>query len=134
MIRKVSVAFAGGVVGALMAFFFLWLLGKIGIIYLLQVNIKPAYTMAWFFKGMIWGGLWMLPLALPLWKDRTFLRGCLFSLLPAAAALFLILPEMGKGMLGLRCGNLMPVLVLILNVIYGLTAALWFKVATRWRI
>ncbi|MDD5168337.1 MAG: hypothetical protein PHN75_05930 [Syntrophales bacterium] len=134
MIRKVSVAFVGGVVGALLALVCLWFFGKIGIIHLLQVNIKPFYTMTGFLKGMLWGGIWMLPLAIPLWRDRAILRGCFFSLLPSAVILFLILPEMGKGMMGLRFGSLMPVIVVGINFVYGITAAVLFKAVTKLRL
>ena len=69
----------------------------------------------------------MLLLLLPLWKKQTILRGCLFSLLPSAMMLFMVLPGMGKGLLGLGFGTLTPLVVIGLNFIYGIVAAYWYK-------
>jgi hypothetical protein len=38
---------------------------------------------------------------------------------------------MGKGMLGLGFGNLTPVVVIGLNLIYGLVASFWYQAANR---
>ena len=50
----------------------------------------------------------------------------LFSLLPSAMMLFMVLPSMGKGMFGLGFGALMPVVVVLLNFIYGIFASFWY--------
>jgi hypothetical protein len=79
---------------------------------------------------MIWGGLWMLLLLLPVLKQRIALRGMLFSLLPSAMMLFVVLPSMGKGMFGLGFGTLMPVVVVGLNFLYGIVASYWYAKAS----
>lgn len=127
MIRKMSGAFAGGVVGSLVDSISIWLLGKLGILALIGVTIKPAFTAPWLYQRMAWGGLWMLLLILPFWKNRTILRGCIFSLFPSAMMLFVIFPQMGKGVLGTGFGILTPVIVLGLNFVYGIVAAYWYK-------
>jgi hypothetical protein len=78
---------------------------------------------------MIWGGIWMLLLLLPVMKKRTAARGMLFSLLPSAMMLFIVLPSMGKGMLGLGFGSMTPLVVIGLNLIYGLVASFWYQSA-----
>jgi len=78
---------------------------------------------------MIWGGLWMFLLLLPLWRGRIILRGMVFSLLPSAMMLFIVLPSMGKGILGLGFGTMMPVVVIGLNFIYGIVASVWHSKA-----
>jgi hypothetical protein len=40
--------------------------------------------------------------------------------------LFIVLPSMGKGMLGLGFGILMPAVVIGLNIIYGAIASIWY--------
>jgi hypothetical protein len=75
---------------------------------------------------MIWGGLWMLLLLLPLLRQRILLRGMLFSLVPSCMMLFMVLPSMGQGILGLGFGALMPAVVIGLNFIYGIFASLWY--------
>lgn len=130
MIRKISGAFTGGAIGGLVDSVNIVLLGKYGITALLGVGMKPEFTAPWLYQRMVWGGIWMLLLVLPLWEKRTVLRGCAFSLLPSAMMLFMVLPGMGKGMLGLGFGTLTPAVVIVLNFIYGVVAAYWYK-ATR---
>lgn len=127
MIRRISGAFTGGAIGGLVDSVNITLLGEMGISDLLRVTMKPDFTAPWLYQRMIWGGIWMLLLLLPLWKKRTVLRGCLFSLLPSAMMLFVVLPDMGKGFLGLGFGTLTPVVVIGLNLIYGIVAAYWYK-------
>jgi len=67
----------------------------------------------------------MLLLLIPIWRNKTILRGMVFSLVPSAMMLFVVIPSMGKGMLGLGFGPLMPVVVIGLNFIYGIFASFW---------
>lgn len=127
IIRKVSGAFTGGAIGGLVDSINITILGKIGISDLLGVSMKPEFTAPWLYQRMVWGGIWMLLLLLPLWKNQTILRGGLFSLLPSAMMLFMVLPNMGKGLLGLGFGTLTPMVVISLNFIYGIVAAYWYK-------
>ena len=127
MIRKISGAFTGGAIGGLIDSINITVLGKIGVCDLLGVSMKPEFTAPWLYQRMIWSGIWMLLLLLPLWEKRTILRGCIFSLLPSAMMLFMVLPNMGKGILGLGFGTLTPLVVIGLNFIYGIVAAYWYK-------
>ncbi len=126
IIRQASGAFTGGALGALLDSFNIWAMGKIGISDLLGITMKPEFTAPWAYKRMIWGGIWMLVLLLPLIKKRLILRGMAASLLPSAMMLFMVLPEMGKGLFGLGFGNLMPLVVIGLNFIYGIFASYWY--------
>ena len=127
MIRKVSGSFTGGAIGGLVDSINIVLLGKLGITGMLGVSMAPEFTAPWLYQRMVWGGIWMLPLMLPVWQKKTMLRGCVFSLLPSAMMLFMVLPGMGKGMLGLGFGTLTPLVVVVLNFIYGMVAAYWYK-------
>lgn len=127
VIRKASGAFTGGAIGGLVDSLNIWFLSHVGVTSLLGVSMKPELTAPWLYQRMVWGGLWMLLLMLPLWPKRIILRGCVFSLLPSAMMLGMVLPSMGKGMLGLGFGALTPVLVIGLNCIYGMIAACWYK-------
>ncbi|MBU0681297.1 MAG: hypothetical protein KKD73_07735 [Proteobacteria bacterium] len=126
MICKVSGAFTGGALGALLDSFNIWAMGKIGLSDFLGITMKPEFTAPWAYKRMIWGGIWMLLLLLPLMKNRPILRGMTVSLVPSAMMLFMVLPEMGKGLFGLGFGTLMPVVVICLNFIYGIFASYWY--------
>lgn len=130
MLRKLSGAFTGGVLGGLLDSFNIWAMGVVGISDLIGIGMKPEFTAPWVYQRMIWGGLWMLLLLLPVLKQRIALRGMLFSLLPSAMMLFVVLPSMGKGMFGLGFGTLMPVVVVGLNFLYGIVASYWYAKAS----
>ena len=130
MIRKISAAFSGGAIGGFVDSFNIWAMGKTGISDMIGLAMKPEFNTPWLYQRMVWGGIWMLLLLLPLWKQRTMARGALFSLLPSAMMLFMVLPSMGKGMLGLAFGMITPLVVIGLNVIFGVVAASWYKSAT----
>lgn len=127
MIRKLSGAFTGGALGALIDSFNIWFMGVVGISDVLGITMKPEFTAPWAYKRMIWGGIWMLLLLLPILKEHIVLRGMFFSLAPSAMMLFLVLPSMGKGIFGLGFGMLMPVVVIGLNFIYGIFASFWYS-------
>jgi hypothetical protein len=127
IIRRISGAFTGGAIGGLVDSINIWGLSQAGITGLLGVSMKPAFTAPWLYQRMVWGGIWMLLLLLPFLRNRTALRGCVFSLLPSAMMLFMVLPDMGKGILGLGFGMLTPVVVIVLNFIYGIVASYWYK-------
>ena len=129
MTRKISAAFTGGAVGGFVDSFNIWIMGRTGISDLIGLTMKPEFNAHWQYQRMVWGGIWMLLLLLPLLRGKTLLRGCLFSLLPSAMMLFMVLPEMGKGMLGLGFGAITPVVVIGLNCIYGMVASLWYRKA-----
>ena len=130
MIRKISAAFAGGALGGLVDSFNIWFMGKVGVSDLIGLTMKPEFTAPWLCQRMVWGGIWMLLLLLPLLRKRVLLRGCLLSLPPSAMMLFLVLPGMGKGVLGLGFGMITPIVVIGLNCIYGMVASLWYRKGT----
>jgi len=130
-VRNASLAFTGGAIGAFIDSFNIWFMGKAGISDLIGITMKPEFTPPWLYKRMIWGGIWMLSLLVPVLKNRIYLRGMLFSLVPSAMMLFMVLPSMGKGMLGLGFGALMPFVVIGLNFIYGIVASYWYTIGKR---
>lgn len=125
----ISGAFTGGALGALLDSINIWAMGAWGVSDFIGIGMKPEFTGPWVYKRMIWGGLWMFLLLLPLWRGRIILRGMVFSLVPSAMMLFMVLPSMGKGMLGLGFGTMMPVVVIGLNFIYGIVASFWYSKA-----
>ncbi len=131
IIRNISGAFTGGALGAFIDSFNIWFMGKIGLSDLIGITMKPEFTAPWLYKRMIWGGIWMLLLLLPVMKNRIYLRGMACSLVPSAMMLFLVLPSMGKGMFGLGFGPLMPGVVIGLNFIYGMFASYWYTLVKK---
>jgi hypothetical protein len=106
-------------------------MGQTGLSDLIGITMKPEFTAPWAYQRMIWGGIWMLLLLLPVMKNRVALRGMMMSLVPSAMMLFMVLPSMGKGMFGLGFGNPMPFVVIGLNCIYGIFASYWYSVTVK---
>jgi hypothetical protein len=126
MLKKISGAFTGGAIGGFVDSFNIWLMGVSGLSDLIGIGMKPEFKAPWLYERMVWGGLWMLLLIVPVLKSRVILRGMILSLFPSAMMLFIVLPSMGKGMWGLGFGILMPAVVIGLNFIYGAIAAVWY--------
>ena len=131
-IRKLSLAFAAGALGGLVNSGVIWLFGRAGITAELGVKLTPAFTPAWLYPRLVWGGIWGILFLLPLAQNRPFQQGLLISLGPTIVQLFVIFPyELNKGMLGLELGTLTPVFVLFFNAVWGVAAALWLWASER---
>jgi len=131
MLKRISAAFAGGAVGALVDSVDIWALGALGVTAKLGIGLRPAFTLPWLYPRLVWGGIWGFLFLLPLLRGRIALRGVLFSLAPSAFVLLVGFPSMGKGMLGLGFGTLTPALVVALNFLWGIVGAAWYRAAAR---
>ncbi len=127
MVRKISGAFTGGALGAFIDSVNIWLLGRAGITAWLGISLRPQFTAPWLYPRLIWGGLWAMLLLLPFFRQKTAMRGIIMSLAPTAMMFVMVFPEMGLGLLGFKAGLLTPLLVLLLNFVYGLIASFWYK-------
>ncbi|MBA3003903.1 MAG: hypothetical protein FP813_08640 [Desulfurivibrio sp.] len=127
MVRKISGAFTGGALGALIDSVNIWGLGQAGITGWLGIGLRPQFTSSWLYPRLVWGGLWAMLLIIPFLRQKTAMRGILMSLVPTTMMLVMVFPEMGMGLLGLKAGLLTPLLVLLLNFIYGMAASFWYK-------
>ncbi len=134
--RKLSVAFAGGTVGALIHSGVVWYLGYRGIPQQLGVFIAPVWGIHFLYPKLVWGGLWGLLFLLPFmrngWLVSVFSRGIFFSLAPTLVQLFYVFPfVLHKGLLGFSLGRLTPLFVFGYNAVWGLTAAFWVRLAEK---
>ncbi len=131
-LRRLSLYYAAGSVGALVNSLALWLCGANGISALLRVDLHPRLTPDWLYPRVVWGGIWGLLLFLPLVRSRMLLRSFLISLAPTAAQLFYVFPVLQhKGLLGLELGALTPAMVVVFNWLWGLAALLWLRMMNR---
>lgn len=131
-LQRLSLYFAAGSLGGLVNSIVAWLCGLYGISAALQVALSPRLTPGWLYRRIVWGGLWGLLFLLPMVKSRFVLRGLIVSLGPTAAQLFYVYPHLlSKGMLGQQLGTLTPLLVLLLNAVWGVSAALWLRMIDR---
>jgi hypothetical protein len=107
----------------------LWLAGSQGITAHFGVSMAPALTPAFMYHRVVWGGIWGLIFILPFFKSSVLLRGLIFSLAPTAVQFWVVFPMiLGKGALGLDLGVMTPVFVVLLNALWGWTAALWLRI------
>lgn len=130
LIQRMSLAFASGCVGGLLNSLVLWFFGARGINQLLGVKLAPELTPAFLYPRLVWGGLWGLLFLLSWRSQNIFRQGLIYSLGPTLGQLFLVFPyKANKGLLGLELGLLTPLLVLLLNAVWGLGTAWWLHLA-----
>jgi hypothetical protein len=128
-LRRLSMLFSAGAVGGLVSSTVLWALGRFGITSMIGVDLAPRLTPAWLYPRIVWGGIWAVLFLIPVFKNSPVKRGMLLSLGPTAGLLFVVFPHQAyKGYLGLELGGLTPVLIVVLNAIWGITAAAWLSV------
>jgi hypothetical protein len=131
-LQRLSLYFAAGSLGGLVNSVAAWLCGVYGVSAALQVALHPRLTPGWLYPRIVWGGLWGLLFMIPMVKSRFVLRGLIVSLGPTAVQLFYFFPHvLGKGLLGVKLGTLTPLLVLLLNAVWGVSAALWLRLVDR---
>ena len=131
MLRNLNAAFTGGVIGALLSSLLFWELSRDGVIAWMGIALHPTLSLPWLYPRLIVGGLWGLLFTMPLLPGRPVTRGLLWSLAPSAFMLLHQMPAAGKGLFGLGYGVFTPVLVLLINAVWGVTAALWHRGAAR---
>ncbi|MGY8687025.1 MAG: hypothetical protein ACKVHP_04715, partial [Verrucomicrobiales bacterium] len=85
----------------------------------------PTNPAADLYQRMIWGGIWGLQLFIPFIRKRACWKtaGLMLVPLPLAAHLFYFFPKMGAGMAGVNLGGGAWVVVAILTVVWGISAA-----------
>lgn len=124
ILRNAALAFSAGALGGLANGLVLWLLGAAGITVALSVAIAPELNPSWLYPRLVWGGLWGALLLLPLLSEKPLPRGVLFGFGPALVQLFVVFPyKAEKGMAGLALGEMTPLIVVLVNLVWGLTAA-----------
>lgn len=126
-LKNLSLIFAAGALGGLLKGLTSWLFGAMGINALLGSQFAPALTPFWVYQHMVWGGLWALLFLLPLRKLSYVSLGVIYSLPQTLISLVVLMPKMGRGMLGLQMGLMTPVLVLFFGFVWGIATALWLK-------
>lgn len=127
---RLTLAFGAGCLGGLVNSVVVWFLGDAGIPERLGVQLAPAFTLAWLYPRIVWGGVWGVLLLLPIAARSHILRGLLVSLAPSAATFLWFMPEAGKGLFGLQTGWLTPAFVMVYNAVWGIAAGFWFALAS----
>jgi len=127
-LKKLALAFSAGALGGLANSLLLWALGIGGVTAALGVAIAPELTPAWLYPRLVWGGLWGGLLLAPLLSAAPWKRGLLLGLAPASVQLFIVFPyKAEKGVAGLALGEMTPVVVLFVNLAWGVVAAIAYR-------
>ena len=127
-LRRSSLAFAAGAVGAVVNSFVVWLVGQAGITAIAGVRLAPSFHPSWMYTRIVWGALWGFLLLLPYARSRPITRGVVLSLVPSAVQLLFLFPtQTPHGLFGLGLGALTPVFILAFNAVWGIVAAFWFR-------
>jgi len=130
--KTISMVFAAGCLGALVNSLAVWILGDLGINAAFGVKIAPVLTPQWLYPRIVWGGIWGFLFLLPLMRSRILSRGIIFGLGPTLVQLFVVFPlKAGRGYMGLDLGTLTPLLVFIVNTIWGIATAIWLRWTSR---
>ena len=130
--KNISMVFAAGCLGGLVNSIAVWIFGDLGINAALGVKIAPALTPQWLYPRIVWGGIWGFLFLLPLMRSRILSRGIIFGLAPTLVQLFVVFPlKAGRGYMGLDLGTLTPLLVFIVNTIWGIATAIWLRWTSR---
>jgi hypothetical protein len=128
--KKLLICFAAGCLGALANSLTAWAFGEYGINKQLGVAMAPALTAGWLYPRIVWGGIWGFLFVLPFMNTRLITKGALISLFPTLVQLLVIFPlKAKKGYFGLELGLYTPVLVIFLNLVWGVAAALAIKIS-----
>ncbi len=129
--RELSQTFSAGTLGGLANSVFLWAIGQLGITTALGVKLAPAFSPPWLYQRLVWGGIWGLVLLLPFLRQGSLLRaGFIASLGPTLVQLFYVFPQMAhKGLGGVELGLLTPLVVVVVNAVWGWAAVAWLRAA-----
>ncbi len=117
-LANLSAAFAAGVVGAVILILIKTILYGMQGDYLL---FKQAV-----YRLLVWGGIWALLLVIPLCKRRWFLRGSVLGVLVILFNFIVLMPITGGGFFASDLGWSVGLRNIILNYIWGVTAAGWY--------
>ncbi|MDX2494287.1 MAG: hypothetical protein QNK27_04940 [Desulfuromusa sp.] len=120
-----AVCFTAGLLGALASSLFLWGCNEWGVTTILNVKMAQTLELPKLYPHMFIGGLWGLvyffTVGIPRHRRHWIRKGLWFSLIPSLAAIFYLYPYVyHKGMAGFDLGMLTPLLIVIINLIWGL--------------
>lgn len=120
-----SYLFTAGSIGGLANALIVWFFGYKGINQYLGVQIFPKMTTSYLYPKIVWGGLWGLLFVAAIRGNTFFYYPIPISLVPTLVQLLYVFPKQDLGLGGLKLGKFTPYLVVIFNLAWGYTAAIW---------
>jgi hypothetical protein len=126
LIQRVAICFAAGVIGGLSVVLFSHLLFALGVSATLGINQPASLKSPEIYRPLFWAGLWGIPFGLlikAVWR-RLYFFGFLYFFVPVLALFTIFLPMSGAGYFGLQRGPRFTLYLLLVNLPYGIIAAL----------
>ncbi len=128
--KRIVASFAGGSLGALANSLAVWGFGALGVSQALGFMMAPPLTLGFLLPRLFFGALWGALFLAPFWGERWLRKGLVVSVAPSLYMLFVVFPNMEKGLLGLDAGVTAPLFVLFFNAIWGVVAAGFLRWST----
>lgn len=123
--RRLTLAFSCGAFGVLFLAAALLIISKSGLGPSIGMPATPPKMPEFLYGRMVWGGIWGFLLVLPFLTPRWVIRGIIFGLLASAASIFYFNPGFQKAQVGFI------ILILVVNMIWGVAAAGWYRWLAR---
>jgi hypothetical protein len=129
---QLSLAFAAGAAAAVAELFVAWILDSMHIFWFLGSRLgEYLLDRSWIiYFHIVWGGVLGLLFLLPVFNNSIFKRGLVLGLVAAGFELLVAFPLFfHQGPLGLELGVWTPTFVVALSLLWGICAAVWFKMS-----
>ena len=127
-VNRLGASFSAGAFGGLAHALAAWLAGATGVSASLGLSLAPGLTTEFLYPRIVWGGIFGF-LFMFRWPAGPLpWRAVVYSLGPTLVQLLILFPfREGKGWFGLALGPAMPMMVIALNLIWALAAALFLS-------
>ena len=122
-LRNLTLGFGSGVFGVIVFVALARLLAYAKVPDMLGIPPRP-FDLAAGYRLAVWGGIWGLLLALPFLRSLWWLRGLILGVVATAAIPLYFNPNFAKA------AAQQQIYALVLNSIWGLAAAFWYRALT----
>lgn len=122
-VRSLTLAFGSGVFGVIVFLAVGRLLAYAQVPEMLGIAPRP-FGITDAYRTFVWGGIWGLLLALPFLRSMWWLRGLILGVIATAAIPLYFNPDFAKA------AAQRQIYALVLNSIWGLAAAFWYRAIT----
>ncbi len=120
LLRNFALAYSAGTLGGIANYLFGVLMGSLGVMAALKINLPAGPMPLALYNKMVWGGIWGALLFLPV-GGNIFVRGFWLGLAPTLVAGLVVLPaKLNKGYFAVDISPLMPIVVILFNWVWGI--------------
>jgi hypothetical protein len=126
--KSAMLAFSAGAYGALVNSIILFLIARAGFDALFGSIPLSDWSFAWMYARICWGGLLAFVFLIPVLKNRWFVRGLVWAVLPTVLAM----GSMGfpaEGKLGMMVVFLL--FAYVMNVVWAVTASYFYDLGQK---